>query len=66
MVTGIVRYNEKLSLSVIVDVGNNKITTEGTLRGIEHIIKPFKQKNYLDMIRSEAEGLILNGIDGNN
>lgn len=61
-VTGVVKYNGKAYLTVIVDVHKNKIKIKGSLRRISEITKPFKKSNYIEMIKSEAEFLIENGI----
>ncbi|WP_078410721.1 hypothetical protein [Priestia abyssalis] len=61
-VTGVVKYNDKVYLSVIVDVQNNKTKVKGNLRGIIRITKPFKKSNYIEIIKSEAEFFIENGI----
>jgi len=61
-VTGVVRYKEKIYLTVIVDVQNNITKVQGNLRGISKIVKPFKKRNYIEMIESEAEFLIENKI----
>jgi len=61
-VTGVVRYKEKTYLTVIVDVQNNSTKVQGNLRRISKIIKPFKKRQYIEMIESEAEFLIENQI----
>jgi hypothetical protein len=61
-VTGVVKYNDKVYLSVIVDVQNNKTKVTGSLRGIAELTKPFKKSNYIEIIKTEAEFLTENGI----
>lgn len=61
-VTGLVKYHEKVYLSVIVDVRNNKVKTNGSLRRIAELTKPFKESDYIEMIKSEAEFLIENEV----
>ncbi|WP_342578000.1 hypothetical protein [Psychrobacillus sp. FSL K6-2843] len=60
-VTGVVKYNGEVYLTVIVDVQNNKTKTVGSLRRIAEVTKPFKKSNYIEIIKSEAEFLIKNG-----
>ncbi|WP_404428599.1 hypothetical protein [Sutcliffiella horikoshii] len=57
-VTGVVKYNDRVYLTVTADVGLNKTTVKGSLRGISHITKPFNKSNYIAMIKSHAELLI--------
>lgn len=57
-VTGVVKYDGKVYLSVKVDVLNNKTITMGSLRRIANFTKPFKESNYIEIIKSEAEFLI--------
>jgi len=59
-VTGIVKYNHHVYLTVSVDVQNNKTKVKGSLRGITKLTKPFTKKHYIEMIKSEAEFLIEN------
>lgn len=61
-VTGVVKQNEKVYLTVIVDVLNEKTVTKGSLRRILKHTKPFKKHNYIEIIKSEAEYLIENKI----
>lgn len=61
-VTGVVKYNEKVYLTVIVDVPNGKTFTKGSLRGILKKTKPFKKHNYIEIIKGEAEYFIENKI----
>ncbi|KQL33634.1 hypothetical protein [Psychrobacillus sp. FJAT-21963] len=61
-VTGVVNYNGKAYLTVIVDVQNNKTKIKGSLRRIDELTKPFKKGNYIEIIKSEAKFLIENGI----
>ncbi|WP_163101622.1 hypothetical protein [Peribacillus alkalitolerans] len=61
-VTGVVKYNQKVYLTVIVDVNNNKTEVKGSLRGISKLTQPFKKSNYIEIIESEAEFFIENGI----
>ncbi|MDP5277113.1 hypothetical protein [Chengkuizengella axinellae] len=62
-VTGLVKYNNKVYLTVIVDVHNRKTKVKGNLRGITKITKPFKKSHYIEMIKNEAENLIKNKIE---
>ncbi|KAB2334389.1 hypothetical protein [Bacillus mesophilum] len=61
-VTGVVKYNNKIYLTVIVDVPNNKSMVRGSLRGIGKLTKPFKKKNYIEIIKDQAEFFIENKI----
>lgn len=61
-VTGEVKYNGKVHLSVIVDVQNNTTKVIGSLKEIDEATKPFSKSHYIQMIKSEAEYLIENGI----
>ncbi|MBT2645034.1 hypothetical protein J7I80_22695 [Bacillus sp. ISL-41] len=57
-VTGIVKHNEKVYLTVIVDVANKKTVTKGSLKGIRKYIKPFKKNHYIEMVKGDAEFLL--------
>ncbi|MGD6780987.1 hypothetical protein ACQCT3_15895 [Sutcliffiella horikoshii] len=57
-VTGIVKHNDKIYLTVIVDIKLNKTLVKGSLRGICHITKPFNKGHYIAMIKSHAEMLL--------
>ncbi|MBD7938783.1 hypothetical protein H9655_17240 [Cytobacillus sp. Sa5YUA1] len=57
-VTGLVKYDEKVYLTVVVDVLNEKTLVKGSLRRIHKHTKPFKQHNYIEMIEAEAKYLI--------
>ena len=61
-VTGVVKHNEKVFLTVIVNVFNEKTVAKGSLRRILKHTKPFKKHNYIEIIKSEAEYLIENKI----
>jgi hypothetical protein len=61
-VTGVVKHNNKVYLTVIVDVYNQKAKVKRNLRGISKITKPFKKSNYIEIIKNEAEYLIKNEI----
>ncbi|MGG2026947.1 hypothetical protein AB1282_14705 [Gottfriedia sp. S16(2024)] len=61
-VTGEVKYNEKLYLTVIVDVQNERTVVKGGLRRILKHTKPFKKHNYIEIIKNEAEYFINNKI----
>ncbi|UAL49585.1 hypothetical protein K7887_13975 [Sutcliffiella horikoshii] len=61
-VTGVVKYNDRVYLTVTVDVGLNKTIVKGSLRGISHITKPFDKGHYIAMIKSHAE-ILLNKED---
>ncbi|WP_404468386.1 hypothetical protein [Sutcliffiella horikoshii] len=57
-VTGVVKNNDRVYLTVTVDVELNKTIVKGSLGGISHITKPFNKSNYIAMIKSHAELLI--------
>lgn len=57
-VTGIVKHNDKVYLTVIVDIKLNKTLVKGSLRGISYITKPFNKGHYIAMIQSHAEMLL--------
>ena len=59
-VTGVVKYQDKVYLTVVVDVQKKKTLTRGSLIGILKHTKPFKKHHYIDMIKGEAECLIDN------
>jgi len=59
-VTGVVKYNHHVYLTVSIDVQNNKTKVKGSLRGIKKLTKPFTRKHYIEMIKSEAEYIIEN------
>lgn len=61
-VTGVVKQNDTVYLTVIVDVLNEKTVTKGSLRRILKHTKPFKKHNYIEIIKCEAEYLINNKI----
>ncbi len=61
-VTGVVKYNGEAYLTVIADVQNNKTKAKGSLRRIGELTKPFKKSSYIELIKSETEFLIENGI----
>ncbi|WP_404458466.1 hypothetical protein [Sutcliffiella horikoshii] len=61
-VTGIVKHDDKVYLTVVVYIKLNKTLVKGSLRGISHIIKPFNKSNYITMIKSHAE-ILLNKED---
>lgn len=58
LVTGVVKHNERVYLTVIVDVHNKKTVTKGSLRKIRKYTHPFKKHHYIDMIKGEAECLL--------
>lgn len=60
--TGVVKHNEKVYLTVIVDVPNKKTSVKGSLRRILKHTKPFKKHNYIEIINNEAEYFIENKI----
>jgi hypothetical protein len=62
-VTGVVKYNNKVYLTVIVDVEQDKTIVKGSLRGISHLTKLFKKRNYIQIIKSDAEDFIRNEVD---
>lgn len=45
-------------MTVIVDVSNGKAVVKGSLNRIRKHTKPFKKRNYIEIIRTEAEYLI--------
>jgi hypothetical protein len=53
-VTGVVRNNEKVYLTVVVNILNEKIEVAGNLRRIHKHTKPFKKQHYIEMIKKEA------------
>ncbi|MBT2728435.1 hypothetical protein J7E63_16020 [Bacillus sp. ISL-75] len=61
-VTGVVKHNGKVYLTVIVDIPNDKTEVKGSLRGIGKLTKPFKKQNYIEIIKNEAEYFIQNKI----
>jgi len=61
-VTGVVKNDDKVYLTVIVDIKLNKTWVKGSLRGISHITKPFNKGHYIAMIKSHAE-ILLNKED---
>ncbi|WNF24755.1 hypothetical protein [Mesobacillus jeotgali] len=56
-VTGIVKHDGEIYLTVIVDIHNNKTVTRGSLRRIRKYTHPFKKEHYIDMVKGEAESL---------
>ncbi|QKE75687.1 hypothetical protein HPK19_24605 [Arthrobacter citreus] len=61
-VTGEVKYNEKIYLTVIVDVPNESTVVKGSLRRIHKHTRPFKKHNYIEIIKDNAEYFIENKI----
>ncbi|WP_235824930.1 hypothetical protein [Bacillus salipaludis] len=61
-VTGVVKYNKKAYMTVIIDVPNDKTVVNGSLRRIHKHTKPFKKHNYIQIIKDEAEFYIENKI----
>jgi hypothetical protein len=61
-VTGVVKHNGKVYLTVIVDVLNGRTVTKGSLRRILKQTKPFKKHNYIEIIKGEAEYLFKNRL----
>ena len=61
-VIGVVKHNEKVYLTVIVDFQNGKTVTKGSLTGILKQTKPFKKHNYIEIIKCEADYLFKNKI----
>ncbi|KGR79051.1 hypothetical protein [Ureibacillus manganicus] len=57
-VTGVVKHNEKVYLTVHIDIPNKKTAVKGSLRKIKKHTKPFKKHHYIEMIKHEAEYLI--------
>lgn len=62
-VTGVVKYDNRVYLTVFVDVGLNKTVVNGSIRSISHLTEPFKKRNYIEMIKSDAINFIENEID---
>ncbi|UOE95197.1 hypothetical protein [Alkalihalobacillus sp. LMS39] len=62
-VTGVVKYDGKVYLTVFVDVGNDKIEAKGSLHEIRKVTKSFTKENYIELIKNEASVLIENGIE---
>lgn len=58
IVTGVIKYNEKVYLTVVVDVPNRKTKVQGSLRSIRHHTNPFKKSHYIEMIQREAHHVI--------
>lgn len=65
-VTGVVKYNNRVYLTVIVDVELDKTIIKGSLRGISHLTKPYKKRNYIEIIKSGAGDFIRNEGDNLN
>ncbi|MFJ7310728.1 hypothetical protein [Peribacillus frigoritolerans] len=61
-VTGVVKHNEKVYFTVMVDVPNKKTVVKGSLRRILKHTKPFKKHNYIEIINDKAEYFIENKI----
>jgi hypothetical protein len=57
-VTGIVKHDGEIYLTVIVDIHNKKTVTKGSLRRIRKHTHPFKKHHYIDMVKGEAECLL--------
>ena len=57
-VTGIVKHEGEIYLTVIVDLHNKKSVTKGSIRKIRRYTHPFKMHHYIDMIKGEAECLL--------
>lgn len=57
-VTGVVKHNAKIYLTVIVDVPNRKTKVQGSLRRIRNHTNPFKKSHYIEMIQREAHHVI--------
>jgi hypothetical protein len=57
-VTGVVKHNEKIYLTVIVDVPSGRTVAKGSLRRVIKHTKPFKKHNYIEIIKGEAEYII--------
>ncbi|CAG9621289.1 hypothetical protein [Sutcliffiella rhizosphaerae] len=52
-VTGVIKHENKIYLTVVVDVVRNKATVKGSLRGISHLTKPFNKRHYIEIIQSD-------------
>lgn len=57
-VTGLVKHNGKVFLTVDVDVPNQKVTSKGSIRRIYKQTKPFKKHHYIELIKDEAQSMI--------
>ncbi|SOC43872.1 hypothetical protein [Ureibacillus acetophenoni] len=57
-VIGVVKHNEKVYLTVVVDVLNRKTKVQGSLRRIRNHTNPFRKSHYIEMIQREAHHLI--------
>lgn len=62
-VTGVVKYNNRVYLTVIVDVKFDKTIVKGSLRGISDLTKPFNKRNYIELIKTNAEDFFRNEGD---
>ena len=58
LVTGVVKHNEKVYLTVHIDIANRKTAVKGSLRKIHQHTQPFKKQHYIEMIKREAVYLI--------
>ncbi|MEK3808995.1 hypothetical protein [Metabacillus sp. SLBN-84] len=65
-ITGVVKYNNMVYLTVIVDLEMDETIVKGSLRGISHLTKPFKKSHYIEIIKSDAENFIRNEKDNSN
>ncbi|WP_336823093.1 hypothetical protein [Sporosarcina sp. USHLN248] len=61
-VTGQVKHNDKVYLTVFVNVHSQTTVAKGSLIGIYKHTKPFKRKNYIEYMIDEAKFLIENEI----
>lgn len=57
-VTGVVKYDGTIYLTVKVDVARGTVETEGSLRRIRKQTRPFKKSHYIKMIEEEAMFLV--------
>lgn len=57
-VTGLIKHDKELYLTVVVDVRRGKTDVTGSLRSIYKYTLPFKEKDYIEMIEREADSLL--------
>lgn len=57
-VTGLVKYEGIVYLTVTVDVPNQKVSSKGSIRRIHKQTKPFKKHHYIELINEEAQNMI--------
>jgi hypothetical protein len=57
-VTGFVKQNGKVYLTITVDVPNQKASSKGNIRRIHKDTKPFNKHHYIELIKDEAQSMI--------